>query len=906
MPAPSFLSGLPKPLLFGLYGAVGGLLGALVFGEPAWNLLKPPAAPPAPPQLAVAASAGVQLYPKSENTFAVQIARERFDSPVTVKFDKMPAGMTIASITIPGGKTDGQATVATAADVVPGKYPVKLTAEAEKVESATGDTTIEVLPTPLPPPGLAVAIPSNFVLYRNGTSKFTASVARRRYDGPIALGIESLPAGVTFAPNAIPANVNEVEVTLTAIPDAVIGNTKLNVTASVADPPLKESAPTQLAIQAPPIAPVDIVFVLDVTASMQWGLGELKEGSGKFADALSKAQIDFRFGLVTFQDLEFPGEKVEAVLFKNGDRDEPFTNNAAIFRNKVGELKAEGGGPDVPESSLEGVVEATKLPFRKGATRLLLLITDAPPKIRGTTMKDAIGQIKEKSIDSVHLAVLKQDQDVYKTLMAAGSDKVGGKFFDLREVVRNEEGFDELFASFSKTVADAARAKSPEGKPQVAPSPDPPRIAAAAATTPKSAEAPAPPAIQSVQSSGQFAAGSEGKLTLAIGVWTGAISALVCLVLLGGQHHYLRGSLPSLGGIAAGLLGGLVVGTAGGAAGQGLFMLSSAMVFRVLGWALLGGMAGAGLSFFIPNMKWFLGLAGGAIGGAVGAMGYIAVTAVAGDQVGRLVGGLLLGFCIGLMVAIVEAAFRRAWLEVRYGREIISVNLGPEPVKVGGDAKACTVWARGAAPIALRFFLREGKVICDDATMRRESPVGDGFAKEVGNVTVTVRTGSGAVAAPPMPPPPAPTSRKATVDDDFELPMPILMSPPVAKPQAAMPAKPPSPPPPVAKPPAPPAPVAAKPPAPPPKPPAPPMPLAAKPSAPPAPPPMAPPAPPAKPPAPPAPVAAKPPVAPPAPPKPSAPAAPAAAKHPDACPSCGRVNAGKPRQRYCMVCDNTY
>ena len=31
MPAPKFLSGLPKPVLFGLYGAIGGLIGALVF-----------------------------------------------------------------------------------------------------------------------------------------------------------------------------------------------------------------------------------------------------------------------------------------------------------------------------------------------------------------------------------------------------------------------------------------------------------------------------------------------------------------------------------------------------------------------------------------------------------------------------------------------------------------------------------------------------------------------------------------------------------------------------------------------------------------------------------------------------------------------------------------------------------
>ena len=65
------------------------------------------------------------------------------------------------------------------------------------------------------------------------------------------------------------------------------------------------------------------------------------------------------------------------------------------------------------------------------------------------------------------------------------------------------------------------------------------------------------------------------------------------------------------------------------------------------------------------------------------------------------------------MVAIAEAAFRSAWLEVWHGpREMITVNLGAEPVRVGGDARQCTVWARGAAPVALRFWVRDGRVVC--------------------------------------------------------------------------------------------------------------------------------------------------------------------------------------------------
>ena len=193
--------------------------------------------------------------------------------------------------------------------------------------------------------------------------------------------------------------------------------------------------------------------------------------------------------------------------------------------------------------------------------------------------------------------------------------------------------------------------------------------------------------------------------------------------------------MPQGGTIAAGLAGGFFVGLLGGTCGYGLFLLSPGgwffdVVFRIFGWSLLGGLAGVGLSLFIPNLKLVYGLAGGAIGGAVGAIGFMAVNGVvgavvggsAGDAIGRLAGGLILGFFIGLMVALVEAAFRSAWLEVRYGaRETIAVNLGTEPVKIGGDNRACTVWARGAAPVALRYFIRGGQVVCEDATKSSRS-----------------------------------------------------------------------------------------------------------------------------------------------------------------------------------------
>ena len=911
MPAPKFLSGLPKPVLFGLYGALGGLIGAVLFGEPAWYVLKPPAPLPVP-QLAVGASATVTLYPGSENAFVVRVARDHFDGPVAVKFEKLPPGVTIPSITIPADKSEGEAKVNAAAGTATGTTNVTIAAAADGTAlTASSQINVEVVAPPPPPPALAVAVPANLTLYARGVGKFTVTVARRRYDGPITVSVAPLPAGVTAAPATIPAGKNEVEVALTADATAKLVSTPLTVTVE-APGVKKDTAQTAVAVQKPPIAPVDVVFVLDVTASMQWAIDDLKNGIGKFADALAKQQIDFRLALVTFQDITEPGETVEVIQFKNGDKDEPFTNNATAFRDKVALLKAQGGG-DIPESSLEGLTAASKLPFRQKASKMMLLITDAPPKVVGGRVEDAVERtakvLKDAATDSIHIVVLPLDKADYKPLLEAGADKMGGKFFDLGDVVRGEEGFDGLLDTFSRVVTAAAIAKSPDARPTVAAAAAPPRVASAAAEAPKGAAAPDAPSVKGVQSSAKFAAGTEGRLTLAIAVWTGCIAGLVCLALLAGQHHYLRGALPAVGGAAAGLLGGLVVGLVGGAAGQGLFFLAPdsatlAHIFRVFGWAILGGLAGVGLSLFIPNMKWSLGLAGGAVGGAAGALGYILVSEFTGDWLGRIVGGLVLGFCIGLMVAVAEAAFRRAWLEVRYGgRETVTVTLGPEPVKVGSDAKACTVWARGAPPVAVRYFVRDGQVVCDDPIMGRESAVADGFAKEVGNVTVTVRTGSS--VAPPAPPPsrpvppPRPTAKKPamTLDDDdgFDLPMPVASSsrpamPPIPPPKPAAAPPPAAPKPPVPSKPAMPA-VGSKPtlPAMPPKPPVP-----SKPAMPPV--GSMPPKPPvpSKP--------AMPPVAPP----PAAPAIKPTARDPNACPSCGRVVAGKPGTRYCMMCDQTY
>jgi hypothetical protein len=359
-----------------------------------------------------------------------------------------------------------------------------------------------------------------------------------------------------------------------------------------------------------------------------------------------------------------------------------------------------------------------------------------------------------------------------------------------------------------------------------------------------------------------------------IGLWTALLAVGLALALVMGQNRFL--ARPLLSGRQALLVaaGGLAAGLVAGGLGQALFALLAGagivpQVGFAVGWLLLGGLLGRGVGSFIPNLDGRRAALAGAAGGLLGAGTFILVTGVGGDTAGRFCGAALLGLCIGLMVALVEAMSRSAWLEVQYGpREVGLVNLGPEPVSIGGSARDCTVFAREAAPVALRYWFKNGKVLCEDVATGAVSEAPIGQPRPVGAVTVTVRTAAQAAPTATAPVAPAPVAPVGfTFPAPPRPPAPVTVNPPrPAAPPAPVPLRPP-------------APVTVNPPRPPapaPVPPRPPVPVGGTPA-----------------PRPPAPAA-------PAPPRPQP--GPAA----DACPGCGRKAPGTPGQRYCMICDRMY
>jgi hypothetical protein len=181
-----------------------------------------------------------------------------------------------------------------------------------------------------------------------------------------------------------------------------------------------------------------------------------------------------------------------------------------------------------------------------------------------------------------------------------------------------------------------------------------------------------------------------------------------------------------------------------GALGQLLFYLASSIsiwdaIGKICGWTLLGTLLGRGVSFFVPNLNPQKAQVGGGIGGFIGAIGFLAGAGVSGDVIGRLFGVALLGFFIGLMVALVEIVYREAWIEVVYGsKEKRTVSLGPEPITIGSSYGACAVYVPDALPVAFRYRLENGCITCEDTSSGEVSSVTPGIPRAIGTVTVTV------------------------------------------------------------------------------------------------------------------------------------------------------------------------
>jgi hypothetical protein len=114
---------------------------------------------------------------------------------------------------------------------------------------------------------------------------------------------------------------------------------------------------------------LDLVFVVDCTGSMGPYIQQIQANIISIADqlvALESANINF--GLVTYRDVR---DRDNLVSFG-------FDPDVKKMKAAVDHMK-HSGGDDAPEMLASGLDAATRLKFRDEATKICVLITDAPP-----------------------------------------------------------------------------------------------------------------------------------------------------------------------------------------------------------------------------------------------------------------------------------------------------------------------------------------------------------------------------------------------------------------------------------------------------------------------------------------------------------------------------------------------
>lgn len=116
---------------------------------------------------------------------------------------------------------------------------------------------------------------------------------------------------------------------------------------------------------------VDLVFIVDCTASMGPYIKQAQENIQTIAETVSRTAFSVRLALVEYRDHP-PQDKTFVT------RVHDFTFSVGEMKTWVDDMSASGGG-DIPESVACALQRAASLSYRETATKMCVLIADAPP-----------------------------------------------------------------------------------------------------------------------------------------------------------------------------------------------------------------------------------------------------------------------------------------------------------------------------------------------------------------------------------------------------------------------------------------------------------------------------------------------------------------------------------------------
>ena len=224
--------------------------------------------------------------------------------------------------------------------------------------------------------------------------------------------------------------------------------------------------------------------------------------------------------------------------------------------------------------------------------------------------------------------------------------------------------------------------------------------------------------------------------------WFGLVGGGIATAIMFGYYYYIKGKPQIKQSLKNGGLFGLIAGAISGAIAEGIFSGigdGENELLRVICWGIAGSLLGLGLSKRIPNLGALRGTGGGGVGGLLGGCLFILFAYNLSGTAGRLAGCAAIGFWIGIMLVVAETLFNKAWLVISYDTGANrTLTIGSEPVTFGSDENLSIIYIPDVSPLAMRFQLEAGQIVCENVDSGAVSYLRSGDQKRIGNCIITV------------------------------------------------------------------------------------------------------------------------------------------------------------------------
>ncbi|XZN89677.1 MAG: hypothetical protein ACM65M_18715 [Microcoleus sp.] len=222
--------------------------------------------------------------------------------------------------------------------------------------------------------------------------------------------------------------------------------------------------------------------------------------------------------------------------------------------------------------------------------------------------------------------------------------------------------------------------------------------------------------------------------------WFGLVGGGIATAIMFGYYYYIKGKPQIKPAFKNGGLFGLIAGAISGAIAEAIYSgIGPNELLRVVCWGIAGSLLGLALSKRIPNLGMLRGAGGGGVGGVLGGCLFILFAYSLSGTVGRLAGCGAIGFWIGIMLVVAETLFNKAWLVISYDNGVNrTLTIGAEPVTFGSDDNLSIICIPNISPLAMRFQLEAGKIVCENFDNGAVTYLRSGDQKKLGNCTITV------------------------------------------------------------------------------------------------------------------------------------------------------------------------